>query len=243
MNTAWPSKNSRVNILAVDQEPADVRLLENYCRSILAGKLENFSSAESLPAAADRLNKARVDVVLLDPQLARHDGLDLLAGRNGWTFQTIIVSAHTELAMRAFDYGVTDFVPKPVDQGRLARALHRITNPPDHVKTPEPFIAVRRLGRIDLIPVDELLYVEGADKYSELVLANGQRSFHDKCLGRVETSLPPSFVRIHKSYVVRFAMIARLHVLKGSRYFAELRNGLRLPVGRSRYEQIKALLI
>jgi len=42
---------------------------------------------------------------------------------------------------------------------------------------------------------------------------------------------------------VRFAMVSRLVVLRGSRYFAELRNGLRLPVGRSRYEQIKARLI
>ena len=50
-------------------------------------------------------------------------------------------------------------------------------------------------------------------------------------------------MRIHKSYLVRFTMISRLIVLRGSRYFAELRNGLRLPVGRSRYEQIKSRLI
>lgn len=236
-------KTQRVNILAVDQAPEDTRLLENYCRTILADQLEVFSSAGSLPAAAARLNETKFDVVLLDPQLARNDGLELLSHRNGRAFQTIIVSAHTELAMRAFDYGVLDFVPKPVNQERLARALHRVTHPPEHTKASEHFIAVRRLGHIDLIPIDDLLYVEGSDKYSELVLANGQRSFHDKCLGRVEASLPSSFVRIHKSYLVRFAMVARLHVLKGSRYFAELRNGLRLPVGRSRYEQIKALLI
>lgn len=236
-------KPQRVNILSVDQDPEDTRLLESYCRTILADQLEIFSSAGSLPIAAARLNETRFDVVLLDPQLARNDGLELLSDRNLRAFQTIIVSAHTELAIRAFDYGVLDFVPKPVSRERLARALHRVTPPTAQTKASEQFIAVRRLGHIDLIPIDDLLYVEGADKYSELVLANGQRSFHDKCLGRVEASLPSSFVRIHKSYVVRFAMVARLHVLKGSRYFAELRNGLRLPVGRSRYEQIKALLI
>jgi DNA-binding LytR/AlgR family response regulator len=50
-------------------------------------------------------------------------------------------------------------------------------------------------------------------------------------------------VRIHKSYLVKFATVSRLLVLKGSRYFAELENGLRLPVGRSRYEQIKSRLL
>jgi len=55
--------------------------------------------------------------------------------------------------------------------------------------------------------------------------------------------LPESFVRIHKSFLVRFAMVSRLLVLRGSRYFAELKNGQRLPVGRSRYEHIKARFI
>ena len=102
---------------------------------------------------------------------------------------------------------------------------------------------MRHLGRIDLISVDDLLYVEGADKYTELVLANGQRNFHDKALGLMEATLPHSFVRIHKSYLVRFTMVSRLLVLKGSRYFAELKNGQRLPVGRSRYENIKSRLL
>jgi len=42
---------------------------------------------------------------------------------------------------------------------------------------------------------------------------------------------------------VRFPQIARLLVLRGSRYFAVLKNGQRLPVGRSRYAQIKSRLI
>ena len=108
---------------------------------------------------------------------------------------------------------------------------------------PEQFLAVRGHGRIDLVAVDDLLYVEGSDKYAELVLASGQRKFYDRCLGCAEAALPPAFVRIHKSYLVRFAQISRLIVLRGSRYFAELKTGQRLPVGRSRYARLKARLL
>jgi two-component system response regulator LytT len=107
---------------------------------------------------------------------------------------------------------------------------------------PEHFLAVRRLGRIDLIAIEDLLYVEGSDKYADLVLANGERRFYDRGLGCVESTLPPSFVRIHKSYLVRFAMVSRLIVQRGSRYFAELKTGQRLPVGRTRYARLKARL-
>jgi DNA-binding LytR/AlgR family response regulator len=171
------------------------------------------------------------------------NGLELPPANPANPFQTIVVSARTDLALHAFECGVLDFVPKPVTRERLARALRRVTPRSESAPHSQRFLAVRRFGRIDLVAVEDLLYVEGADKYSELVLANGQRNFYDKCLGRLEASLPRSFVRIHKSYLVRFAMVSRLHVLKGSRYFAELKNGQRLPVGRSRYERVKSQLI
>lgn len=241
---AWPRHGTaRLKILVVDSDAHASSTLEQQCRAILADRLEQFTTAESLPAALARLGESAYDVVLLDPDLPRHDGLELLAGRPARAFQTIIVSARTDLALRAFDFGVLDFVPKPVSQDRLARALRRLTGTPAAGETADRFIAVRRLGRIDLVPVDDLLYVEGADKYSELVLANGQRNFHEKCLGRLEATLPRAFVRIHKSYLVRFTMVSRLLVLKGSRYFAVLKNGQRLPVGRSRYGEIKARLL
>jgi DNA-binding LytR/AlgR family response regulator len=229
----------RVRILVVNNDTGEALLLERLCRAILASRLEHIAIADSVLGAAAQLAEVAFDVVLLDPQLLPSDGLDLLSTRTECAFQTIIVSARTDLALRAFDYGVLDFVPKPISRERLARALRRVAP-----RSPSnPFLAVRRLGRIDLIAVDDLIYVEGADKYSELVLANGQRNFYDKCLGRLEATLPRSFVRIHKSFLVRFNMVSRLHVLKGSRYFAELKDGTRLPVGRSRYERVKARLI
>lgn len=232
-----------MNILVVDHDARAMQLLAQYCRHILAHKLERMATADSLPAATARLDELGFDVVLLDPQLPQADGLDWLSGRVDRQFQTIIVSARADLAQRAFDCGVLDFVPKPVSQERLARALSRVGPRAEPDKPSHQFLGVRHFGRIDFVPVDDLLYAEGADKYSELVLVNGQRNFHDKCLGLLEATLPPAFVRIHKSFLVRFTMISRLRVQKGSRYFAELKNGQRLPVGRSRYATIKSRLV
>lgn len=232
-----------MKILAVENEPREAQELERLCRAILADGLRLFVVADSLGAASARLGEVAFDVVLLDPQLQRSNGPDLLSAWSIHAYQTIVISEHTDLALKAFECGMLDFVPKPVSQDRLARALRRAPPLPGLAEAQQPYLAVRRMGRIDLVAVDDLVYVEGADKYSELVFANGQRDFYDKCLGRLEATLPRSFVRIHKSFLVRFAMVSRLRVLKGSRYFAELKNGLRLPVGRSRYETIKSRLI
>jgi two-component system response regulator LytT len=238
-----PEKGPHLKILVVDQDPRAAEFMEQLCRSILGNRLEHFATADSLAAATARLGETAFDVVLLDPPLEPSNGLESLAARTGRAFQTIVVSAHTELALPAFDSGVLDFVPKPVSRERLAKALLRVARHPEPVDPAELFLAARRAGRIDFIALEDLLYVEGDDKYSELVFTNGRRNFHDKALGRLEATLPDSFVRIHKSYLVRFTMVSRLLVLKGSRYFAELKNGLRLPVGRSRYAKIKSRLL
>jgi len=231
-----------LRIIVVGTDSAEALRLERLCGAILGDRLERFETSH--PAAAEvRLREAGFDVVLLDPDLQAGGLLELLPAVSMGAGRCVVVSAQADLALRAFEYGVLDFVPKPVRPERLALALrraHSVGGPPAPA---QPFLAVRRLGRVDFVAVDDLLYVEGADKYSELVLANGQRNFYDKCLGRLEATLPRNFIRIHKSYLVRFSLITRLHVQRGSRYFAELKGGHRLPVGRSRYETIKARLI
>lgn len=231
-----------MKILSLVHNHRDALQLEEQCRSILHGSVEAYERADTLESAATRLRTEPIDVLLLDPRLPGDDGLALLHRGLVRGAQTIVVADDPALAVRAFDCGALDFVPKPATRERLAKALLRVT-PPRPPGPVERFIAVRRHGRIEFVPLDDLLYAEGSDKYSELVLANGRRSFYDKCLGRLEASLPPSFVRIHKSYLVRFPMVSRLLVKKGSRYYAELKNGERLPVGRSRYAQVKSRLL
>jgi two-component system response regulator LytT len=238
---AHAEETACLKLLVVEPDPAALAALERHCRTILGERLEKFSVVNSPGAATTPLSAVVYDAVLLDPQAWSRDEFDRFRSR--CVLPTIIISASSELAVAAFEWGALDFVPKPISADRLAKALQRITQHRSPAPSATNLLAARRAGRIDFIPLDDLLYVEGDDKYSELVFANGRRNFHDKALGRLEETLPPSFVRIHKSYLVRFTMVSRILVLKGSRYFAELKNGQRLPVGRSRYESIKSRLL
>ncbi|MDO8540854.1 MAG: LytTR family DNA-binding domain-containing protein [Opitutaceae bacterium] len=132
-----------------------------------------------------------------------------------------------------------DFVPKPFSRERLASALARITEREGRAAGAAKFLAVRKAGRVELVPIDRVLYVEGAGAYAELVLDDGRRELHDKTLEKLHALLPSGFERIHKSYVVRLSAVKALHAHEGSQYEAELRNGLRLPVGRTRYRELR----
>jgi DNA-binding LytR/AlgR family response regulator len=231
-----------MRVLIIEDEPLIARRLERFCREILGDRLETLRVAAEFDDAGARLDREPVDVVLLDLNLNGRDGLELLKAGVAGSFHTIIVSACTEQALKAFEFGVIDFVPKPFTRERLAQALARVTERHGRAAGAAKYLAVRKHGRVELVPVDRVLFVQGAGAYAELVLDDGTRELHDKTLDGVHALLPPVFARIHKSYVVRLSAVKALHVQEGSHYEAELRNGLRLPVGRTRYRELRAAL-
>jgi DNA-binding LytR/AlgR family response regulator len=231
-----------MRVLVVEDEPLLAQRLERFCREILGDKLEAIRVANLFSEASARLDESPIDLLLLDLNLHGRDGMELLASSVAGSFHTIIVSANTDQALRAFEYGVVDFVPKPFSKERLAQALQRVTDSNGRAASAAKFLAVRKHGRVELVPLDRVLYVEGAGAYAELVLEDGKRELHDKTLEKLHALLPPVFERIHKSYVVRWTAVKALHAQEGSHYEIELRNGLRLPVGRTRYKELREKL-
>ncbi len=231
-----------MRVLIVEDEPLLAQRLERFCREILGDKLEAIRMANLFSEASARLDESPIDLLLLDLNLHGRDGMELLASSVAGSFHTIIVSANTEQALRAFEYGVIDFVPKPFSRERLAQALQRVTERAGRSAGAAKFLAVRKHGRVELVAIDRVLYVEGAGAYAELVLEDGRRELHDKTLEKLHALLPPVFERVHKSYVVRMTAVKALHAQVGSHYELELKSGTRLPVGRTRYKEIREKL-
>jgi DNA-binding LytR/AlgR family response regulator len=231
-----------VRIVIVEDEPLVAQRLARLCREILGPELEHVQVCTTYDEAAAVLATRPADLLLLDLNLHGRDGMDLLHASVAASFHTIIVSANTDHALRAFEFGVLDFVPKPFTQARLARALSRVTDRAGRAVQPAKYLAIRKSGRIEVVAVADVDYIQGARSYSELVLKNGRRELHDKPLARLAALLPGGFERIHKSYAVRLSDICAIHAREGSHYEAELRNGVRLPVGRTHYGSLKARL-
>jgi two-component system, LytTR family, response regulator LytT len=232
-----------MRILIVEDEPVVARRVEQFCQRIIGDRLEWLRVAETFEAAQATLAESPIDVLLLDLNLPGSDGMSLLEAKVAGSFHTIIISACTDNALRAFEYGVIDFVAKPFTEARLAEALARATEPGVHAAHAAKHLAIRKMGRVELVAVEDVIYIQGADDCSEVVLASGRRELHDKTLEKLQSLLPPVFERIHKSYLVRWSAVRALHVREGSRYAAELKNGVLLPVSRLRYKDLRQMLV
>ena len=141
-------------------------------------------------------------------------------------------------AIEAFEYGVLDFVAKPFDEERLAKACQRVSSKRSeapHIK----FLAIKKKGRRSLINIDDIKYIKGAGIYTELFLKNGRTEVHNKSLESLNSLLPDAFERIHKSYLVEMSSAQEIIVEPGSKYSLALADGERLPIGRTRYKAIQ----
>ena len=228
-----------MKILSIEDEPVIAARIERLSQEILGDQLEQFVSCDHYESAIEKIKTGNFDAFLLDLNLSGDDGFELLRRSTSYSAQTIIISAYKEKAIEAFDYGVIDFVAKPFSRDRLKLAFDRLAGRKPSQRTPR-FLSFRIGSRTDFAPIDQVTFIAGADKYAEVHFANGDTRLHDKSLAKLEKILPPSFLRIHKSYIVQRNAIKSLHAKVGSRYFAELFNGTTLPVSRARFKGLQA---
>ncbi len=232
-----------MRILIIEDEERIAKRTQRMATSFFAQRLETLVVCDSLQKGLAYIEKNPIDILLLDLNLNGEDGFDILGAVVAGSFHTIIVSAYTDKAITAFAYGVIDFVPKPFDEERLFQAFRRAEAGAQKSGGPIKYLAIKKSGHIKLIEVNDLLYIKGAGIYSELHLRNGRQELHDKSLEALGQLLPGSFERIHKSYIVPLNQAEKIVVEAGGRYGLLLNNGELLPIGRSRYKELKEKMI
>lgn len=234
-----------MKILIVEDETMVARSLKRMIAEILGPRLISLEHRETLLEGEAYLVENAIDLLLLDLNLNGSNGFDLLKKVTAKSFQTIIVSANSDQAIKAFEHGVVDFVPKPFTQDRLSQALNRLVsskvdNNSGHGMA--QFLGVRLGGKTRLVPVADILFIKGADKYSELQLMDGSVLLHEKNLRQLMVLLPSTFQRIHKSTIIDLANIKDLISHRGSKYEARLQDGSCISVGRSFVSELRARL-
>lgn len=231
-----------MKILIIEDEARIAKRIERMTRNFFDKEVQ-ILLCDSLENGLHAIEQHPIDLLLLDLNLNGEDGFEILQSVVVKSFQTIIISAYTDKAISAFNYGVLDFVPKPFDESRLRQAFTRFTTPEKQSNGNIQFLAVKKGKSIKLITIENIKYIKGAGIYTELHLSDGRMELHDKSLESLEKLLPPQFERIHKSYILCWNEADKLVVEAGGRYNMLLKNGELLPVGRSKYKEIRHKLI
>ncbi len=231
-----------MKILIVEDEKRIAYQLEKLIRQILGKEISRLNVCQTLNAARNYILSNTIDVLFLDLNLKGYDGFTLLQEMVAGSFHTIIVSAYTDKAILAFEYGVLDFVAKPFNKERLEQAIARCQNIQTHTNYFTKHLAIRKHGKIEMIDIKDINYIQAAGHYSELHLTNGKKELHNKSIDKLLTLLPSNFERIHRSYAVEMNKIERIQRYPGSKYEIILKDHTVLPCSRLKFKELNEKL-
>jgi two-component system, LytTR family, response regulator len=235
---------------------------EALARSVLREYLQAHADVEIVAECANGFEAVKAvaelkpDVLFLDIQMPRVDGFEVLE-LIGTEANVIFVTAYDEYAVRAFEVHAIDYLLKPFSEKRFNDALQQARSKigrKDHLSVAALTAAARpargRLERVlirdgaqvHVIPISKIDYLEAQDDYV-CYRSEGKSFLKQQTLSEVEASLDGTrFVRIHRSYILNVDRLARLELYAKDSHAAILRDGTRLPVSRTGYTKLNALL-
>lgn len=188
--------------IIVDDEPAAHYVLANYIKQ--NPQLELVFQGYNGIEAMNFLRENTIDLMFLDINMPEISGMELLKILPNPP-KTILTTAYSEFALESYDYGVIDYLLKPIYFPRFLKAIDRFFSM-DTTKTKEEEIinsvSVKVDGYFIDIELDQLLFAQSFGNYVKLhtakrtYLASITTTELEKCLPE------KNFMRIHKSYIV-----------------------------------------
>ena len=229
-----------MKVVIVEDEPLLQQRIVRFTRKILGDQLQYIVQFLNLAEAEDYLAQHEIDLLLLDLNLQGQNGFALLKSQLARAFHTIVISAYAEKAIEAFEYGVLDFIAKPLEEARLAKALARLTDNTLRSHYGCRYLSVKKLSAIELLEVANISYIQADGHYSQIHLISGDEVFlHSKSIEKIYDLLPEQFERIHRSYIANINQVKRLLVESGGRYIAQMPDESQIPVSRSKFQTLK----
>ncbi len=202
-------------------------------------ELEIVFEAASLEETREALKTHAIDLIFLDVQLKDGNAFDLLGNLNENT-RVIFTTGYDSFAVRAFEVNALDYLLKPVQNDRLARAIQVFSDQSKRNKTlplirPDDDILLQENGVTRFVPISELIYVKSEKDYTQ-VHTTTRSWFIRRAIGAWEQQLPVTlFLRVHRSYLINTQHIESVKKDSAGRYRIYLKNEAEPIVSSRRY--------
>jgi two-component system LytT family response regulator len=103
-------------------------------------------------------------------------------------------------------------------------------------------IVVKTGGKIKIIPLEDIHFLEAADDYVKIHTHNGA-FLKNRTMSYFEQTLDPTmFVRTHRSYILNISQVTRIDPYEKDSHLCILQSGAQVPVSKAGYVKLKAVL-
>ncbi len=227
---------NRYTCIIVDDEPKAIALLKDSLDE-LYNNIQITGTYNSWKPALQAMKNNVADIVFLDISMPQKNGMDLLALVPGLQSEVIFVTAYSEHALDAFNFGATGYVLKPINDTLLYKtvnkALERVNNKRIASGMLVSYTAKSKIGipsqkGVDYVDVDDILYLEAVNRYTSVVKLH-EKLLSSYSIGKYRPMLDgQNFCQVHRSYIINIKFVRR-YEHPGTVYMS---NGVAIPISR-----------
>lgn len=226
------------NVAVCDDDRAALSILRSAVEQAFQAH-EAEATVEVFPGPAEllkRMGECRFDLLFLDIEMPNLDGLSVgrQLRRQNNLIDIIFISNREDLVFDALRINPRGFI-------RKSRFLQDVTGVVDSYFASLPQeeaveLLIQDGGQIRSVPVQHLMYIEGAGKFQLLHLSDTPAPVRvSRQLQDLEDELSGvGFLRIHKGYLVNYRYIRRIDSAE-----VLLDNGETLPISRRKAQETR----
>ncbi len=207
----------KLNCIIVDDEPLAQDVLDTYISRIdalhLAARCKNAFEAMNV------LHKKKIDIMFLDIKMPTLSGLDMLKTIDHPP-KVILTTAFSEFGAESYEFGVIDYLLKPIAFKRFLKAVNKILIParasapvetPAEKSAAPEMIFFKAEKKIHKYFFADILYFQGSGNYVKVVSKTRKAILVLDKMSDLMEKLPAGlFMRVHKSYIVNINHIKQL---------------------------------
>ena len=244
-----------IKAIIIDDEPLARSVVKEYLQdyeqiTVVAECNDGFEGVKAIAVHQPQL-------IFLDIQMPKINGFEMLELIEQPP-AIIFTTAFDEYALKAFETHAIDYLLKPFSKERFKKAVDKWLasqgNTEHQQKTSALLesgsvspaqnerVVVKTAGKIKIIPVHDIHYLEAADDYVKIYtnegcfLKNKTMSYFNEVLNSTQ------FVRTHRSFMINIQQVTRLEPYEKENWLAILRSGSKVPVSKTGYAKLKTVL-
>ncbi len=176
------------------------------------------------------------DLLLLDIYMPDKMGIEAAKELRdmGNKSRIVFLTTSKEHALEAFGVNAVQYLVKPVSESMLFPLLDRLLE--DIERERKKYLVLRVKGRVQRVPVDEIVYCEAQGKTQCLHLADDTQCMLRVTMAEIYGLLSgyPEFVRVGIAYIVNLGYIDSLNAQDIS-----LNSGMKIHLPRGSYKTLK----
>ncbi|MFT3946952.1 MAG: LytTR family DNA-binding domain-containing protein [Agriterribacter sp.] len=194
-----------IKVIAVDDEPLTLELVESFCKKIEFIQFEKGFSKTS--HALQYLEKNTIDLLLLDINMPSMSGIELYQSLEHKPM-LIFTTSYSDYAIKSYELNAIDYLLKPFTFQRFEKAIQKAWetyNLIQHasVSGESKYIMVKADLGIIKIMLPDILFIEGLDNYLKIHLQHHAPVVVRMTIKAMMEKLNAGkFVRVHRSYII-----------------------------------------